>query len=837
MVILLPRVAGGPIFLDVASGDKRGTVDGSSAMSYNRRGAKGRLRGEDAVNVANDKALRDLEFDRLRSLVRAHASSSLGEEAVEALVPVAEREAIEAAADEVCEAVRFLGELGGFSLGGARDLAPLLARAKEGIGLDGEDFLIVLQTVDATNDLRERLASAPGYPRLGEHAGRLRGGEDVARGIRRAIDERGAVRDDATAELDALNKKRRTAEARVETKLRQLMERSPDLVSEPVITRRRGRLVLPVKSGVVAMNDYVVHDRSATGQTLYAEPTWLVAENNVVAELAEAIREEVRRILRELTEAFLAAEASFLRDRAVLSHLDGLFARAGFAVAYHCSFPRLGTALTLRGARHPLLPRDRAVPISLSLGDGKRMTVITGPNTGGKTVTLKTLGLLTLMTQAGIPIPASPDSEIRVVTAVRTDIGDEQSIEQNLSTFSAHMKNTVSILGEARADTLILLDELGAGTDPQEGAALGLAIIEALLASGALVAVSTHLTPLKYFAIRHPEIKTASMEFDLATLGPSFRVVEGVPGRSNAFIIAERLGLAAELIDRARGFLSSGEIRAEDIIDELHRERQALIGHREAAEADRSAARALRETYEGKLRAFEQERERALSREVRRLEDFLQTAQRDVESLLARARADGVEAARAKEALSRVVELREQASEERKALAEAAEPTPLSDEEIEPGRLVHVRSVDAKGRIVHVDPRGKVVVDLDGGIRVSTEAKDLEAPRRAPQEDGRRETSIQMRRPRPSQVPLQLDLRGLTVNEALRRVEEYLDALLRADLRNARILHGKGTGALRDAVRSYLSSCSFVTRFGYAPPNLGGDGVTEIELAGEPAEN
>ncbi len=598
------------------------------------------------TQVANEKALRDLEFDRLKSLIRAHASSPLGEEAVDALVPVTDRTAIDAAFAEVAEATSLLGVSGRFSLGGVRDLAPFLDRARQGGGLSGEEFLVVLQTVDATLGIRDFLTVQSEFPRLRTHAGRLTaGGEAIGRHIRKTIDERGEIRDDASAELAELLRKRRAVEARVETKLRGLLERNPEIASEPIVTRRRGRLVVPVKSGTIGMADYVIHDRSATGQTLYAEPTWLVPENNVIAELADAIRDEIHRILRELAEAFLESGSAFLRDRAVLAHLDGLFARAGFSIAYRCAVPQIGDSFSLRNARHPLLDRDRAVPVTLSLGGDRRMTIITGPNTGGKTVTLKTLGLLALMTQSGIPIPAGADSQIRIVGRVRTDIGDEQSIEQSLSTFSAHMKNIVGILADADAETLVLLDELGAGTDPQEGAALGLAIIETLLASGPFVAISTHLTPLKYFAIRHPEIKTASMEFDLASLSPTFRVIEGVPGRSNAFVIAERLGLAPSLIERARAFLSAGEIRAEDIIDELHHERQLLVEQREAAERDRRAAREVRETYEARLGAFERDKESTLSAKVRALEGFLRDGQKKAEEALARLRSTEVQSA------------------------------------------------------------------------------------------------------------------------------------------------------------------------------------------------
>lgn len=784
--------------------------------------------------VADDKALRDLEFDRLKGLVRAHASSSLGEEAVGALVPVTERSTIDAAFAEVAEAVSFLDVAGRFSLGGVRDVAPFLDRARQGGGLGGDDFLVVLQTIDATGEIRDLLAEHNEFPRLLSHAGRLTaGGAAIGARIRQTIDEHGEIRDDASPQLAELLRKRRTAESRVETKLRALLERSPEIVSEAIVTRRRGRLVVPVRSGAVAMSDFVIHDRSATGQTLYAEPTSLVPENNVIAELADAIRDEVHRIFRELTQAFLDGEAAFLRDRAVLGHLDGLFARAGFAAAYRCTVPRIGDSFSFHDARHPLLDRERAVPITLSLGTDRRMTIITGPNTGGKTVTLKTLGLLTLMTQSGIPIPAAPDSQVRIVAKVRTDIGDEQSIEQSLSTFSAHMRNIVGMLADADAETLVLLDELGAGTDPQEGAALGLAIIESLLGRGPFVAISTHLTPLKYFAIRHPEIKTASMEFDLGSLSPTFRVIEGVPGRSNAFVIAERLGLAPSLIERARQFLSAGEIRAEDIIDELHHERKLVVAEREAAERDRRAVRELRESLEARVAAFERDKESALSTRVRGLESFLRDSQKEAEEALTRLRSAEMQTAeQAKAELKEIAELRADVAAERAAIDEIGQPEPLPPDLVVPGQLTHVRRVDGDGRIIHVDAKGRVIVELDGGIRVTTGVGDLALPRPSKKRVEPQGRTLAVRWPRASQVPLQLDLRGLTVSEALRDVETYLDELLRADILNARILHGKGTGALREAVRSYLASCSFVASFKYAPPNQGGDGVTEIELAG-----
>jgi len=781
-------------------------------------------------SVANDKTFRDLEFERMREIVGSYASSPLGEEAVGRLVPTAERGVIETGIAEVNEAIHFLESHDRFSLGAVRDLAPLLRRAKESAFLDGEEFLVVLHTMDGTRRIREQLAEDETHPRLREYALRLTaGGGEFRKQLIRILDEQGNVRDDASSELKALARKARTLESRVEAKLRTLIDRHPELIGEAVITRRRGRLVVPIRSGATGAMEFVVHDRSASGQTLYAEPTSLVSENNLLSELAGEIRDEIRRILRGLTEAFVAAEAPFLRDRAVLSHLDSLFARGAFAGAHQCTFPTLSDRVSLRNARHPLLPRETVVPITLLLGDRQRMTVITGPNTGGKTVTLKTLGLLTLMLQSAIPIPVSPDSEIPVVSRVRTDIGDEQSIEQSLSTFSAHMTNLIRVLRDADVDSLILLDELGAGTDPEEGAALGLAMLEALLESDALVAASTHLTPLKFFAIRHPEIQTASMEFDLETLSPTYRVITGLPGKSNAFVIAERLGLDPELVERARTQLSHGEIRAEDIIEELHRERQALARHREQADHDRKQMAQLKDAYERKLATFEEKKEAALSARLRELEMRLRDGQQRLEQILAEANA----ASRpdiVREKLHEISSLRGQATAQREALARSDHGPTLEVTALEPGQLVHVRSLATEGRVVYVDDGGRVSVDLDG-IRVTTEIDDLAASVRLPKEETPRERRMtRVRRPRPGQIPLQLNIRGKTVADALRDVEEYLDQLLLADIRSASILHGKGTGALRDAVHAYLGSCIFVHSHGFAPPNAGGEGVTVFEL-------
>jgi len=779
------------------------------------------------MTVADDKTIRNLEYDQLKQRITAFVTSPLGQAAIEALTPLADQAAIEKGMAEVKEALSFLQRNPRFSLSGLQNLAPLLQRAKEQTSLGGEELLLVLRTIEITHHTRAALLSQEDLPLLYSFAERLSEADELGKRIYRAIDENGEIRVDASPTLKRLTQKRRMLEERVERKLREVIDRHPELISEPVITRRMGRLVIAIKSGATGTRDFVIHDHSATGQTLYAEPTSLVPENNAISGIEDEIREERVRILRELTSALKHHESTFLRNQMILAHLDSLFARAAYAIANRCSFPHFSDRIVLVEARHPLLPFEKVVPITLSLGKHSRMVVVTGPNTGGKTVTLKTIGLLTLMTQSIIPIPASCDSELVLASKVRSDIGDEQSIAQNLSTFSGHMRNIVSILKAADTDTLVLLDELGAGTDPQEGAALGLAILENLLESEALVAVSTHLTPLKYFAIRHPAVKTASMEFDAETLSPTFRVIEGIPGRSNAFVIASSLGLSDALVKRARSFLSQGEIRAEDIIEELQRERQAMLRHRQRAQQELSEAKRQKQIYEERLADFGRAKEEALASELKELDSFLRHAQERTEHLLAKMH-ENTAMEEAKAAYQEFAGLRQELRKHEESIPRH-EGEPLPSSALQVGRLVHVRSLSSNGRIVQLSAQGKVTVDLEG-IRVTTGVSDLSATKGKPKVESH---FRQPPRPSAGRISLQLNVRGLTTSEALREVESYLDQLLLADVRSASILHGKGTGTLRDAVRSYLSSCSFVHSFGPATPQGGGDGVTVFELIGD----
>lgn len=763
------------------------------------------------ADILSPRTKRDLELGKVLDRVASFAACSLGAEAVRNLVPRADRDALErefALVAEMGTAVE-----GGFSLGGIGDLSPYLEEARERGILEPDRFVAVAGILAAGGEVRQALARGP-FPGLAALAERLSDQADLVRTIWRTLDERGEIREDATPKLGDLTRERRGLADRITDALRRFLERHRELVQDPVVTQRGGRFVVPLKAG--ARGDWiVVHETSASGQTLFAEPAPVVELNNRLREVDDEIGREKHRILAELTRQLLAEEGRLRRDGATLARLDSLYARARWGRAAGAIIPALAGdgRIELVDARHPLLG-ERAVPVTIRFGGAKRVAVITGPNTGGKTVLLKTVGLLTVMAQCGIPVPASSRTVLSVFSKLRSDIGEEQSIEQSLSTFSSHMTNIVSILREADEETLVLLDELGAGTDPQEGAALGLAILERILEVGSTAAVATHLTPLKHFSVSHPGVLSCSMEFDLETLAPTYRVLEGVPGRSCALEIAWRLGFPEDLIARARGSFTSGEIRAEEIIAELERERGAARRLRANLELEREAVRKMRADYERRLLALKEKKVEALGQELARLEREIRTARNELARLIAQARA--VEGSEDRRAILKRVE----------GIGAELPPHPAAGAppiEIVEGMTVRVRPSGTVGKVRHVDGE-RVEVEVRGRrVELPPSAVEPAADEPASPAPGPTVGPV-------GPVTMELSVRGLTVAEAEREVEAWLDRLLRAGISTGRIIHGKGTGALREALHTYLRHAPYVKRFYLAPPPEGGDGVTIVDL-------
>jgi DNA mismatch repair protein MutS2 len=785
--------------------------------------------------IVNSKTLRDLEFERVKALVAGYAASPLGRTALSTLAPTIQKEALSTELQSVAEMQRALEETT-FSLGEIGDLEPILNRARQTLMLEAEDFLQTLKTLQGARRCQAEIEQLQGnYPALRALAEKIDTFTELEGAIRRTFDEHGELRDDASPRLRQLNQRRRQLEERVERTLRALLNapQFASIIQEPVITRRSSRLVIPIKSALKGELECVVHDSSDSGQTLYVEPISVIAENNEIRELDSQIRDEKLRILQDLT-AHLKGEARRIHETlAALARLDSLYGRARYALEFKAHAPQINTEgrIKLINARHPLLDPGRVVPIDFSLDSPQQGAVITGPNTGGKTVSLKTVGLLTLMAQAGIPIPAEPTSEISLFEQVRSDIGDEQSIAQSLSTFSAHLRNLVGILAEVNPHTLVLVDELGAGTDPQEGAALGIAILRCLLRSGAKLIITTHFGALKHYAYQHDELKAYSVDFDVGTLSPTYRLLPGV-GASNAFVIAERLGLAPEVIADAHHFIAEGAVRAEDIIRQLQEEHRALAEERARLRTAVEEAERTKQIYEERQRRIEVEQREALSEELRALGDQLKSARRELEEMLHRARA-APQPEPLQSAFHNLVQTTQKIEDEQLRLERASaqeDGVPLTLETLQPGLHVRLKPLNAVGIVRQILDEGRVEVEV-AGLRVRAQLADL---RTAPPAEVH---GPEQHRPVPQLIksdnpppPLELHVRGLTVSEALLLVERYLDQLLLSDRAQGVIVHGKGSGILRREVRKLLAQHPEVKQFASAPADRGGEGVTIFEL-------
>jgi DNA mismatch repair protein MutS2 len=674
-----------------------------------------------------------------------------------------------------------------------------------------------------------------GLPLLGALARDLPERPQLEARIGESIGEDGAVLDSASPALRSIRMQLRTAQQRLQDRLGTLVNEFRGALQEGLITQRGGRYVLPVRAEARSQVRGIVHDQSSSGATLFVEPLVIVEMNNRIRELEAEERHEVERILRELSE-LVAADAPYLTLAVeLLAEIDLHLAKARYASLIHAGVPKVtddGT-LRLRQARHPLLT-GKVVPLDFWLNRETWMVVITGPNTGGKTVALKTVGLLCLMAQAGMHIPAEDGSELPVYENVFADIGDEQSIEQSLSTFSSHLSRIVEILREATSRSLVLLDELGAGTDPTEGSALARAILTHLLEAHIATVATTHYSELKVFAHDRPGVTNASVEFDVETLSPTYRLSIGLPGRSNALAIAARLGLSEDIIERAREYVGSAGVEMENLLEGLQSERAAAADERFQLSMERAEA-------EHQRREAQRQREETEAERMRILNDARAQARREVEAVqveLARLRKQARNPNLSEE---RLASLRERARrlDERTTPTRtpARRPVAAPEDEREEGALaagdtVYVRSMGQRGELLSApDAKGEAEVQV-GSLKLRVNAGDLD--RLSKRQARSNETPLRIATPTrsPEEAPdLQLDLRGWRVEDALEEVETYLDNAALAGLSFVRLLHGKGTGALRQAIRQQLARNPLVKSFASAAPNDGGDGVTIVTLA------
>ncbi len=795
----------------------------------------------DAGAAADAGTLRALEFAAITDLLASLTAFEPSREVAAASMPMADAVLVGLLQDQTDEAVRLLTEQAQATIGGARDLRPLLERASRGGRLTPPELLDVGETLRATAGFRARLRDWRG-PHFAEVRDELDDAPALRDAIVRSIDDGGAILDGASAELAAIRRRLRTAQDRVRERLNAMLRSSAlaGVIGEPIVTVRAGRYVIPIRAEAKGRLKGIVHDQSASGATLFVEPLTVVELNNAWTQATLDAEREEERILDELSRAVEERAAALATSLAALARADAWLARARLAAQMDAVRPaqdELGAELL--SARHPLLGAG-AVPIDLRLGErfGYRALVVTGPNTGGKTVSLKTLGLLALMHQAGLRVPAAEGARLPVYRSLMADIGDEQSIAQSLSTFSSHLRNVVRFVAEAGPDTLVLLDEVGAGTDPAEGSALAMAVIARLLELGASIAATTHYAELKTFATEHAMVTNASVEFDVRTLRPTYRLEIGLPGKSQAFAIAERLGLPATVLDDARRRLSAEHVSLEETLAAVQRAEADRADELARAREERAAAAAERERARSGVGRARQEAGRILEDARTAADAMLARAEREVvelrRELLRQKNLRGAGRAPAAAAFDALAQ--------RAASAREAARTPSSDEEAEtpsatagvqprPGLWGRSQTLGVEGRIAAVSGRSGRVTLETGGARMVLPGEDVEVveePVSGPLPPDRE--ADELRRRAAARISPSLDLRGERVEAALERLDAYLDEALLAGLDAAVIRHGSGTGALRRAIRERLAEHPRVRGMRPGRREEGGDQATVAEL-------
>ncbi len=791
--------------------------------------------------------LQTLELNKVLERLAGYTSFPVSHEKAVALRPASEMPEVLLRQSATQEARRLLDLKPNFTIGGARDIRAQLQRAGVGALLMPDELLLVASTVASGRIVRNTISRlGDQLPTLEEATLPIRSHDEVESEIRQAISDAGEVLDSASPALAQIRIELRRAHERLMSKLNEIVSSAAyrTALQEPLVTQRQGRYVVPVKAEFKGQIKGIVHDQSASGATVFMEPLVVVDLANRWRQLQVEEEQEVERILRRLSGLVGRDVEGLLATLQAVAQVDLYLAQAKQAEAMDAVQPVLLSLRTreadipsvhLVNARHPLLT-GHVVPITVELGGDFDILVITGPNTGGKTVALKTVGLLCAMAQCGLQIPAAEGSAVAVFDAIYADIGDEQSIEQSLSTFSSHVRRIVGILSRADGGSLVLLDELGAGTDPQEGSALARAILSYLLERGVATIATTHYSELKGYAHTTPRVENASVEFDIETLSPTYRLSIGLPGRSNALAIATRLGMTQEIVEKARELLTPGEVEIEGLLSQLQADREAARTARADAERIREQARGQRARLNAEIDALEGQKQTLLERareqseqELASLRGRVQQVMRELErAKLHQDPASGSSAVIA--AAERAETLRPLKAPRPRRQQQRQEP--MTAQELKIGQPVFVASLQRVGTVSSLpDDRGEVEVQL-GSLRTRVKARELARTDGAQPESAREaDVTYRLDMDRASAVSIQLDLRGKRVDEALEELDQYLNDAYMAGLKLVRIIHGKGTGAVRQAVREELASSPLVRHYEAAGDRDGGEGVTIASLA------
>ena len=786
-----------------------------------------------------EKSLSKLELNGVLDLLAAQAVSDAAKEVCRNLKPETDAEEVRRLQEQTTAACKLISLKGSPSLGGIRDVGASLDRARRGGSLTPGELLKIASSLRVARTVKAYADTDAVSSCLDVYFWELTANKYLEDRISNSIVSEEEIADSASSALADIRRHIRVQSSKIRESLQKIIS-SPTYskaLRESIVTIRSGRFVVPVKSECKNDIPGLVHDVSASGSTFFVEPMQAVNANNELRELQVKEQAEIERILAELSAEAALYQDPINHNYQMLVTIDSIFARAKLSYAMHAMEPEIRTdgQLELKSARHPLIGKKTVVPISVRLGSDFDTLVITGPNTGGKTVTLKTIGLLTLMAECGLHIPAEDGSYISTFDMVLADIGDEQSIEQSLSTFSAHMKNIVEIVAVCDSRSLVLFDELGAGTDPAEGAALAMALIDFCRRMGAKVAATTHYAELKLYAMRTEGVINASCEFDVQTLKPTYRLLIGVPGKSNAFAISQRLGLSEEIIKKARDLVSENDVNFEEVLNQLETQRQQM------EQAKVEAQRLRREMEEAKAQSdayvaeIKRERDKAVEKARAEAKAIIEDARRTANATydeLKKLRKQMHDAADAQGINERQAQLRRNLNEAEARLSSREEPKkqrPKASREIQVGDTVELLKLGSKATVLAVNKDG--TYQLQAGImKINAKKDEVYLLENEPQKTTQKFIEKTRRQLRNTAVPTELDLRGMDSVEAITVLDQFLDQAIMAKVPSVRIIHGKGTGVLRKAVQTRLRQNRQIKGFRLGVYGEGEDGVTIVEI-------
>ena len=794
-------------------------------------------------------ALKTLEYNKILSKLAEKAGSKLGRELCLGLHPASDIDDVRESLAQTAEAV-YVDSMTRPPLGGIFDLRPSIKKVGLGAVLELEEIQNILMTMYAMRAIKKFFKDLEmEAPMLKEKAHGIEILGNLERNLENTVDEHGNLRDDASVELRRIRREMKVSQARIKDHLANILHSSEyqKFFQDAIVTIRGDRYVVPIKQEYKNYFPGIVHDQSASGSTVFIEPMAVVNLNNEVKQMIAAERHEIDRILRDISNQVRRVDEQLLTNCEIMAEIDFAFAKASLAHEMQAIEPMINDEgrTNLMNARHPLINKDIVVPIDISLGEKYTMLLVTGPNTGGKTVSMKTLGIMVLMAQSGLFIPCATGSELAIYNNIYADIGDEQSIEQSLSTFSAHMTHLVDILGKVENEDLLLLDELGAGTDPEEGAALAMSTLERLLAIKCAVVATTHYSELKTFAFSRDGIENACVEFDVDTLRPTYRLLIGIPGASNAFAISSRLGLSKSLIIRAKQLIQADHAQFEQVINQLEKEKLMY----ERMNADILQKQRHAEKLEAKAEAMRLELSQKKAEILRKAKDegaaLVRRARRESEAVIKELREQfndfGMQK-RQQAIIDARAKLEAEASKVRPGLVSSKAYNKSVDmKELEVGDIVYVTKLDQKGAVLSI--QGKELSVQLGSMKMNVKVRDCKFVEKAPKEKKQNNTSWKNRGgggakkrtggnfvSKVMEAHREIDIRGLMVNEAEIMVGKFIDDALMAGLSEVIIIHGKGTGALRKGMHEYLKRHKNVADFNFADMSEGGTGATVAQL-------